>query len=327
MGEQMNRLQRAFRILAGGALALQMVTAANAAELKKMVVGVGADPSLAHTYVAKLGGFFEKNGLDVQLVHGSSAAETVPMLIGNQINATIAAEASGISNHQIDGRIVALGEVLRFKAFYGLAAKDATTLEGLKGKRIAVDNASNSGILWNEIVAHHHLNAADYTVVQVQPPEMLAALQRGDVDSFVSWEPWLTRAADLENVRILETNENIMDASTYILMNKDYVDANPDLVNAYLKAMIEATDFINQKPDEAATLTAKYLKLDETLTKSLMQKLEFRVLLNDASVAKIEKFKQNLANMGRLKGTFDVQSFVYPGPLQAVAPDKVSLTK
>ena len=35
----------------------------------------------------------------------------------------------------------------------------------------------------------------DYTVVNVEPPEMLAAIQRGNIDAFAVWEPWLSRTA------------------------------------------------------------------------------------------------------------------------------------
>jgi ABC-type nitrate/sulfonate/bicarbonate transport system substrate-binding protein len=37
------------------------------------------------------------------------------------------------------------------------------------------------------------LNPADYTVVNVEAPEMVAALERGNIDAYAVWEPWVTR--------------------------------------------------------------------------------------------------------------------------------------
>ena len=37
------------------------------------------------------------------------------------------------------------------------------------------------------------LSAADYTVVNVEAPEMVAALERGNIDAYAVWEPWGSR--------------------------------------------------------------------------------------------------------------------------------------
>ncbi len=292
----------------------------------KMIVGTGADPSLAQTYVAKLGGFFERNGLDVQLVQGASSAATVSMLIGDQINATVAAESAGISNHLVDAQIVNAGEVLAFKQFYGLVARNADSFASLKGKKIAVDNASNSMLLWNAIVKKFNLNPKDYQVIQVQPPEMVAALQRGDTDAFISWEPWLTRAvADIPNTKVLQTNDGVMEASCYVYLNRAWAEKNQKAAQAYMRAMVEATDLINNKPDEAVRLVATYLKMDPILTKSLMGKLEFKVKLGPETIKRVDSVAAQLKEAGRLKKDFASSNFFYADALKAVAPEKVTL--
>lgn len=318
-------ISRMARICAVAATLIGWTAGASHAQTK-MIIGIGADPSLATTYVAKLGGFFEKNGLDVQFMQGASAAQLVPMLIGEQIHATVAAEAAGISNHVIDNQIVNVGEVIAFKSFYGLVARNAATLADLKGKRIAVDSASNSQLLWNAIVKKFNLDAKDYKTIQVQPPEMVAALQRGDVDAFISWEPWLTRAvSEIPGTKVVQDNEGVMEASTYMYLSRKWAEANPKAAQAYVKAMIEATDFINSNRDEAAKLTASHLKMDPKLTQSLMEKLTFAIQLTPASKARIETVAEQLKEAGRLKKPFDVATFFYPDPLKAVAPAKVTM--
>jgi ABC-type nitrate/sulfonate/bicarbonate transport system substrate-binding protein len=318
---------RMLRVFAVAAALTGLAAVESGAQTKtKIIVGIGADPSLATTYVAKLGGFFEKNDLDVQFMQGASAAALVPMLIGEQIHATVAAEASGISTHVIDNQIVTVGEVIAFKSFYGLVARNAANLAELKGKRIAVDNASNSQLLWSAIVKKFNLDPKDYKIVQVQPPEMVAALQRGDVDAFISWEPWLTRAtSEIPGTKVVQDNDGVMEASTYMLVSRKWAEANPQAAQSYVKAMIEATDFINANPDEAAKLTASHLKMDPKLTQSLMNKLTFKIQLTPATKTRIENVADQLKESGRLKKDFDSAKFFYPDVLKAVDPAKETL--
>ena len=52
----------------------------------KITIATGVDPSFAQFYVAKEGGFFERNGLDVTVNTGPSGSAMIAFLIGNQIN-------------------------------------------------------------------------------------------------------------------------------------------------------------------------------------------------------------------------------------------------
>ena len=65
----MNRNRNGWWVI-GAALGVAVATAAGApgaGAAEKITVGTGIDPSFAHFYVAKEGGFWEKNGLDVDV--------------------------------------------------------------------------------------------------------------------------------------------------------------------------------------------------------------------------------------------------------------------
>jgi len=291
-----------------------------------MLVGVGADPSMAQLLIAKSEGYFERAGLDVQLIQSASSGATVPMLIGNQINATISAESSGITTHLVDNRVITAGEVLTFKGFYGLVARGAKNFDELKGKRVAVDNATNSGILWQSILEKNRLNPADYTVVQVQPPEMMPALMRKDVDAMVTWEPWISRAeAQIKGATVLSTNEGIMEAGCYMYMNREWAQTNAQAARAFVLAITQATDFINKDPQAAARITAAQLKMDPALTASLMAKLNFSVKLDGQTRNRVSTMAEKLTQAGRLKSAFNDSDYYYPAALMSVAPESVSL--
>src|SRR5687768_14433499 len=136
---------------------------ASAAELTKMTIATGVDPSFAIFYVAKLGGFLEKNGLDVDLRTGPSGGAMVPLLISNASNASMSAAFAGINNHLKDPDIVAVAQMLRYDRWYGIVAKsDVKSLAELKSKKVAITLGNASESYWYDALKQAKLNPDDF---------------------------------------------------------------------------------------------------------------------------------------------------------------------
>src|SRR5215468_300566 len=158
-------------LLAGAALA-SMPLGAKAQGLTKMTIATGVDPAFSQFYVAKEGGLFEKNGLDVTINTGPSGSAMVPFLINNQVQAAYGSDLSGVINHQIDNNVVAVADGTYLIRWTSLVSRNIENLDGLKGKKVGIAKGTGSESFWNELVEKRHLNAADYKIVDVEAPEM-----------------------------------------------------------------------------------------------------------------------------------------------------------
>jgi ABC-type nitrate/sulfonate/bicarbonate transport system substrate-binding protein len=293
----------------------------------KMTIGTGVDPSLAQFYVAKEAGIFARNGLDVTLNLGPSGSAMIGYLIGNQINAALGAEQAGIQAHNLDANVVIVGESVQLPHFFGLVARNVDSIEGLKGKKIGVDNGSSSQSFWLALVKTLNLNPADYTVVQVEPPEMVAALERGDIDAFSAWEPWVTRALQgVPNTKNLHDNAGIIVPRDYVWMNRGWIEKNTDAANAFMKSMVEATAYLHSHTHEAAGLIAKLLKLDPALTEALMGKCDYGMALTNDSLLHMQEIEAQLKQTGKLTKPVDWNTMFDKAPLASVSQAAVSLT-
>src|SRR6478752_7660624 len=96
-------------LLAGAALA-SMPLGAKAQGLTKMTIATGVDPAFSQFYVAKEGGLFEKNGLDVTINTGPSGSAMIPFLVNNQVQAAYGSDLAGVINHQVDANVVAVAD-------------------------------------------------------------------------------------------------------------------------------------------------------------------------------------------------------------------------
>jgi ABC-type nitrate/sulfonate/bicarbonate transport system substrate-binding protein len=300
--------------------------ASMAQTMTKMTIGTGVDPSLAQFYVAKSAGLFEKNGLDVQLKLGPSGSAMIAFVVGNQLQAALGAEQAGIQDHNLDPNVVAAGESMQALHFYGLVARNIDSLDWLKGKKIGVDAGSSSQIFWLGLVKMLKLDPKDYKIIQVEPPEMVAALERGDIDAFAAWEPWVTRAlAVIPNTKNLRDNDGIINPRDYVYLNRGWAEQNKAAATAFMRSMVEATEFIHDHPKEAAQQVAATLKLDPALTETLMTRVAFEMRLDPSSQQHMQEIEEQIKQVGKLAKPVDWSKFFYLDPLRGVAPDQVSL--
>lgn len=296
--------------------------------LVKMVIATGVDPAFSQFYVAHEAGIFKKNGLDVQVNTGSSGSAMVAFLVGNQVNAAYGAEQAGITAHNVDRNVVIVAEgttLLRWFAIVG--SKAVNSLEDLKGRRVGIAQGTGSEVFWLEVVKHLQLTAADYTIVNVEAPEMVAALERGNIDGFAVWEPWPTRAImNVKGAKIVRDSQGIFTGRNFIYMNRGWIEKNRDAAERFMKSMAEANDVINNHRGEATQMVSKFLKLPVELTRELMPKLAFPLALTNDSLVNVNIAMDQLIKMGKMKQPLDLREYVYPDLLRKVRPTHVTLT-
>ena len=314
-------------LLAAAALLIAGATGANA-QLTKMTIATGVDPAFAQFYVAKEGGLFEKNGLDVSINTGPSGSAMVPFLVNNQVQAAYGSDLAGVINHQVDKNIVAVADGTYLANWESVIGRDIDSLEGLKGKKIGVALGTGAEIFWRRLLDKRKLNFADYTLVNIEAPEMVAALERRDIDGFAVWEPWPTRAlAGIKGTKVLATNAGVYNNINFIYMNRGWIEANKATAEKFIKALCEANDVINKDRPNAAKMVAKFLKMPIELATELMPKLEYDMEWTPRSLEAIKDSAHLLTEQKKLKAPLDYSAYVYMGLLKAVRPEAVKLSE
>jgi NitT/TauT family transport system substrate-binding protein len=314
-------------LLAAAALLIAGTTVANA-QLVKMTIATGVDPAFGQFYVAKEGGLFEKNGLDVTINTGPSGSAMVPFLVNNQVQAAYGSDLAGVINHQVDNNIVAVADGTYLANWESVIARDIDSLEGLKGKKIGVALGTGAEIFWRRLLDKRGLKLADFTLVNIEAPEMVAALERGDVNAFAVWEPWPTRALNsIKGTKALATNAGVYNNVNFIYMNRGWIEANKATAEKFIKALCEANDIINKDRPAAAKLISKFLKMPVELATELMPKLEYDMSFDPRSLEAIKDSAHLLTEQKKLKAPLDYSKYVYTDLLKAVRPETVKITE
>lgn len=289
-----------------------LVTEAAAQPLAKMIIATGVDPAFSQFYVAKEAALFEKNGLDVTINTGPSGSAMIPFLINNQVQAAYGSDLAGVINHQVDRNIVAVADGTYLVKWLSVVGRNVATFEDLKGKKVGIAKGTGSEIFWDRVLEKRHMKAEDFTLVNVEAPEMLAATERGDIDGFAVWEPWPTRTLQtVKGTKILQDAEGIYNNINFVYMNRGWIEQNKDTAERFMRALVDANDMIGKDRPAAAKLVAKFLKMPLALATELMPKVEYDMDWRPRSIESIQISEAQLAKQGKLKAPLDYQEYVY----------------
>src|SRR5256886_9702099 len=267
----------------------------------KMTIATGVDPVFSAYYVAQQEGLFKKHGLDVRINTGPSGSAMVSFLVNGQIESAFGSEIAGVSNHNLDPNVVVVAQATRLVRWIAVVGRNIDTLDQLKGKKVGVARGSGGEVFWLAMIDQLKLNPADYTVVNVEAPEVVAALERGNIDAYAVWEPWVTRGlAAVRNTKVLKDQEGILEQGVDIYMNLGRIRKNPAQAESFMRALVEATDLINKDRRRAAKDGSDFLKnLDPALAEQLMTQLRFEVALDDSRVRPLRPAEARLQPHGQ----------------------------
>jgi taurine transport system substrate-binding protein len=148
--------------------------------------------------------------------------------------------------------------------------KDITSVEQLKGKKVATPLASTSHYSLLAALDDHGLSAKDVKVVDAEPDDIYAAWSRGDIDGAYVWNPNLAKIVK-DGGHVLVSSEDLAKEgkTTYDLavVTKEFAGKYPDAVKTWVAQQDKAVKLYRSDPDAAAAAVGAELNLspDEVL--------------------------------------------------------------
>lgn len=104
------------------------------------------------------------------------------------------------------------------------------TVADLKGKKIALNKGSNVHYFIVKLFEKHGLAFADLNLVYLPPADARAAFEKGSVDAWVIWDPFLAAAEKSLDARILADATGVVGNRGYYFSSLDYVARNADVL-------------------------------------------------------------------------------------------------
>ncbi|MCR8659347.1 taurine ABC transporter substrate-binding protein [Paenibacillus endoradicis] len=167
--------------------------------------------------------------------------------------------------------IIGENEALAIRNDAGIA-----TIQDLVGKKIAVPFGSTAHFSVLSALANAGIAQDQVTVLDLQPPDILAAWQRKDIDAAFVWQPTLAKLVEDNGSLLLSAKDLAAQGaitSDTGIVSKKFADQYPSFVKDYVAVLDEAIELYRTKPEEAATALAPLLSATEEESLAQMNEL------------------------------------------------------
>jgi taurine transport system substrate-binding protein len=160
-----------------------------------------------------------------------------------------------------------------------LVAKESSGISGLadlRGKRVAVPFGSTTHFALLQALSDEGIPQEDVTILDMQPQEMVAAWDSGNIDAGYVWEPSLGQMVS-NGGKIVLTSKDLLDrgivTADLIVATDEFVENHPDFATNYVRAIDDSVEFYRSDPDESATLVAEEIGLEPDVVADQMNGL------------------------------------------------------
>jgi NitT/TauT family transport system substrate-binding protein len=296
---------------------------AGAKDLTKLNVGALTITGHAKIFVAKERGFFEDEGLDVDLALFTSSSDIVTALRADKLD-VCATGVSALLSHIARGEdALLIGGEMSDDSSYITTLENAGAIKSIddfKGKRVAVVRTAIGETVLRYALAQHGIKwGEDIQPIELKnPANIIEAVKSGQADIGAIWGPY-DQDAEKKGFSVVLRSEQLMRGHPCcrIAIKTAILNQRAKVLVSFLRAILKAERY-SQSNDPVHRETtvndiAKYLHLDKQLVwnsyygGSLGQ-------TTDPNAGGVQKIWDIMNETKIIDSAEDIQNFVEPGP-------------
>lgn len=256
----------------------------------------------------------EEDGYSIKWSEFSTASSILEALNAGSIDIANGGDAPSIMalSKGMDFVYIA-GEASAANAEGILVSKDSgiTSLEELKGKKIAFNKASISQYLLTQALESVDLAMDDVEPVFLNPPDASIAFEKGDVDAWVVWDPYMTVAESKGNI-VIQDAEGIVPFRSFYFSTSKFVDEHPEIVESYVKNVAKAGESIDEDPAEAADLLQKETNIAKDIWRKVLGRKKSEVsFIEDEAINDLQAEADDLLKIGLITKAVTIKDHVW----------------
>lgn len=146
------------------------------------------------------------------------------------------------------------------------------TVADLKGKRVAYNKASNVHYFLVKLLEQHGLRYGDVQSVFLAPADARAAFERGAVDAWAIWDPFLAAAQHTLGARVLADATGVVNNRAYYFTSRSFAAQNADVLRIAIEEVNAIEVWAGQQQAAATQELATVLGLEPAITALHLQR-------------------------------------------------------
>lgn len=256
-------------------------------------VGSTTSEMSSMTLIAYEEGYFADEGLDVDMTIHSYGRLNLDAVIQDEldIGGTMTTPFVFEAAQSDDIRIIA-SVYTRVNLIDGIGRIDrGITMDphSLIGKKVATILGTAAHYNLDAWLLNHGMTLAQLDIVDMPILEGITALENGEVDAVYYGFPFTTLAYNsLGDNAIDFTDEKTIRNSLVYVAKADFIEENPEAIEAFLSALFRAQNTYSTTPDVALSAYSKFQSDNAILIADIYYDLDYQITLDQPLLTELE---------------------------------------
>jgi ABC-type nitrate/sulfonate/bicarbonate transport system substrate-binding protein len=288
--------------------------------------------SVALFWIAQDQGFFGHNGLNVTSNKFDTGVGSLGAVLNDDADIAVGpAEFPLVGQAFQNEPIKAIGCIDKIDFIYLIGRRDRgiNSVSDLAGKTIGTTKGTVSEFYLGTLLNLNGLSMQNITLVDVRTPaDWVNAVVNGTIDGVVTAQPYANSAIGAlgDNAFVWQAQSNQPQYALMISTN-EWINAHPDLVERFLKSMLQAEEFTNNSPAKAQAIVKEHMNFTNVYIETVWKQNEFGLSLDQSLISAMEgearwMISSNLTNATAVPNFLD---YIYLQGLMSVKPGSVNI--
>jgi ABC-type nitrate/sulfonate/bicarbonate transport system substrate-binding protein len=304
--------------------------------LTKVTIGIQVSPAMTLMMVAKDKGFFSKEGLDVELKQFTAGKFALQAFLSHSIDFAVSGEVpvglASLQGNQL--RVVTQVVASTTNEVRVVALKDGNLTNPqdyfkTKKRKIATSIGGGPEFYTYNFLKKNQVDENQVEIVSQNPADMPAALETGSVDAISIFDPFAFIAEKVLGDKAITFADPTLYSELYVLCaSPEEIKNQPQIVGDVVKALAEASDFIQANPVESKAIMQRYTKLDQDVIDGIWNNYVFEPALGQNLLDDLNAEAVWAKDTGKITPDTkipDYRQIIDDSILKEVRPDAVKL--
>jgi len=226
-------------------------------------IAINEWPGYAHAFIAQEKGFFEKNGVTVELIFDRDYTTSQQRYIDGEVHGVfeVLPDTMFRNTEGLPSKVVYL---MDYSETGDVIVGSVNSIEELKGKTIGVEGINTfSHIFVLKTLELHGISEGDVFFEIVLAQDVVKKIEDGTIQAGHTWEPTKSEAIEKGYNVLANAGDFPYLVTDVLVFDKNIIEERPDDIQKIVQSMFEAQEFQKINPDESIRIMAEAENVDE----------------------------------------------------------------
>jgi len=219
-------------------------------------IAINEWPGYAHAFLAQEKGFFEKNGVDVELVFDRDYTASQQRYIDGEVNGVfeVLPDTMFRNTQGLASKVVYL---MDYSETGDVIVGSVNSIEELKGQTIGVEGINTfSHIFALKTIESYGMTEGDVFFEIVLAQDVVKRIDDGTIQAGHTWEPTKSEAIEKGYNLLANAGDFPYLVTDVLVFDQNIIEERPDDIQKIVQSMFEAQEFQKTNPDESIRIMA-----------------------------------------------------------------------